>query len=89
MRSNVQREVLRSKELATVRTGHFGGSYAIMHLPYVRWHVTWLKFSVAAARTSDRRGMNVALVRAQALCVLQHTLTPLYITHKTTNNHFL
>ena len=89
VRSNVRREVLRSKELATMRTGHFGGSYAIMHFSYVLCHRIRLQFSVATARTSDRRGVNVALVHAQAVCRLQHTLTPIHITHKTTSNHFL
>ena len=59
MRSNVSRDVAASiEELATVRTGHFGGSYAIMHFSYVSGHVDRLEFSVASARTSDRRGMN-------------------------------
>ena len=89
MRSNVSVEVVDAEELATMRTGHFSGSYAIMHFSHVLCNVARLKFSVAAARTSDRRGMNVALVVGQRLCVLQHTLTPLYITRNSTHNQFL
>ena len=89
MRSNVSVEVAGSKELATVRTGHFGGSYAIMHLSYVSCHVARLEFSVAPARTSDRRGVNAPLVITERLLARKLLPTPLYITRKTTNNHFL
>ena len=56
MNSNMLGEV--GNELATVRTGHFGGSYAIMHFSYVLCNIMRLELSVASARTSDRRGMN-------------------------------
>ena len=90
MNSNVSREVCASiEELATVRTRHFGGSYAIMHFSHVFFHVSRLEFSVASARTSDRRGVNGPLVLGQRLLALPLLPTPLLITHKTINNHFL
>eukprot|EP01108_Squamamoeba_japonica_P002092 TRINITY_DN1975_c0_g1_i4.p3 TRINITY_DN1975_c0_g1~~TRINITY_DN1975_c0_g1_i4.p3 ORF type:complete len:112 (-),score=1.01 TRINITY_DN1975_c0_g1_i4:52-387(-) len=89
VRSNVSREVARSEEFATVRTGHFGASYAIMHVSYVLCDVLWLKFSVASARTIDRRDVHTALVVMQRRCARTLLPTPLLITNKTTNNQFL
>ena len=89
MRSNVMCEVVRHNELATVRTGHFGGSYAIMYFSYVLCNIVWLEFSIATARTSDTRDVHIARVVVQAHCARKHLPTPLYITHNSTHNHFL
>ena len=90
VRSNVLGEV--ENKLATVRTGHFGrfgASYAIMHFSYVSCDGIRIKFSVAPARTSDRRDVNLALVIVQRRCARTHLPTSLHNTHKTTNSQFL